>query len=483
MTKKLLLADDSITIQKVIGIIFATEDYQLIVCDDGDEAFSKALEEYPDLVIADVSMPGKDGFELCEAIKSTQSLAHTSVLLLPGTFEHFDESRAEAVAADGWLSKPFESQALLDKVSQLIDAAPLRLGAAEETPEEVVDFSAAPVVAEESGVDEVALGLDEVEELGAAVDDSADDIWDAVSFEEEDLQQAEEAPVAEPLELSPESEEESDFSFSEEKTSLELTDEVIEESVEEPAAEIEDASLELTEEETVSFDEPAGDEDLSVGTEEVLPVVEPVSEDSLDEDEEILDLVEDDILEEETVEEAPGFVAEPVEEQRVEEPVVDQVEELSGAAAEEPLVLEEEPVTEEPELSEVEMAVEEEVFEEPVEEFAPEFPLEQEPVEPLVYTEPIPEPEPEELVSSFDPVPATEEEAPADIQETVVEQVEQQLRELSEEELKEVVAKVAGPTIEKLANEMLEQVVWEVVPDLAESMIREEIRKIRQGAE
>ena len=51
-----------------------------------------------------------------------------------------------------------------------------------------------------------------------------------------------------------------------------------------------------------------------------------------------------------------------------------------------------------------------------------------------------------------------------------------------EDELKEVVARVAGPTIEKLAGEMLEKIVWEVVPDLAEAMIREEIRKIRQGA-
>ena len=102
MTKKLLLADDSITIQKVIGIIFATEDYQLLVCDDGNEAFDKAMSELPDLVIADISMPGRDGFELCQAIKEEPRLAHTSVLLLPGTFDRFDESRAEQVGADGW---------------------------------------------------------------------------------------------------------------------------------------------------------------------------------------------------------------------------------------------------------------------------------------------------------------------------------------------------------------------------------------------
>jgi len=107
MMKKLLLADDSITIQKVVGIIFATEDFNLTMTNDGDSGFEKALELAPDLVIADISMPGKDGFELCRAIKSEPSLSHTSVLLLPGAFDHFDENKAQEVCADGCLTKRF----------------------------------------------------------------------------------------------------------------------------------------------------------------------------------------------------------------------------------------------------------------------------------------------------------------------------------------------------------------------------------------
>ncbi|MDT8419692.1 MAG: response regulator, partial [Desulfuromonadales bacterium] len=124
MTKKLLLADDSLTIQKVIGIIFANEDYQLLVTDNGDAALEKARREHPDLVIADVSMPGKDGFQLCEAIRQTAGLEHVPFLLLPGTFELFDEDRARAVGANAWLNKPFESQVLLEKVEELLAAAP-----------------------------------------------------------------------------------------------------------------------------------------------------------------------------------------------------------------------------------------------------------------------------------------------------------------------------------------------------------------------
>jgi len=438
MTKKLLLADDSITIQKVISIIFSTEDYQLIICDDGDEAFSRALAEYPDLVIADINMPGKDGFELCEAIKSAPNLANTSVLLLPGTFEHFDESRAEAVAADGWLSKPFESQALLDKVAQLIAAEPNRLVATEPEPYAPAAPVMAPSVAD-AGLDESVLGLDEVSELeGPVEDESAEDIWDAVSFEEEDLQPVE----AEPLELV-EAAEESDFGFVDTEEPLELTEEMVAETASET-----EAPLELTEYDEVTFaDAPVVEETYAAEAfEEELPEAEFVSEALLEEDEEILELEEEDILEEDEVE----TVAEVAEEEFVVEN--DYVAET--AVEEETVAFDDLPLEEELELAEAsEFAVE------------PEF---------------VAEPEPElEYVEEPQAAPAVE----LAVAGSSVEQVEQQLRGLSEDELKEVVARVAGPIIEKLANEMLEQIAWEVVPDLAESMIREEIRKIRQGAE
>ncbi|RLB61352.1 MAG: hypothetical protein DRG80_04120, partial [Deltaproteobacteria bacterium] len=195
MMKKLLLADDSITIQKVVGIILSTEEYQLEITDDGDRAFAKALEEIPDLVIADISMPGKDGFELCRAIKSEPSLSNTSVLLLPGAFDHFDEAKAGEVCADGWLTKPFESQSLLDKVSQLLEAEPVRMAgtAVAEEAEPPLETQAETLgINVDTAVSEELLGLDAVDSLASSAGDvdeeSTDDIWDAVSFAEEDLQ-------------------------------------------------------------------------------------------------------------------------------------------------------------------------------------------------------------------------------------------------------------------------------------------------------
>lgn len=129
MAKKILLADDSITIQKVIMITLASEDYELIIVGDGDSAVSKARELKPDLVLADVAMPGKNGYEVCTAIKNDDALKNTPVLLLAGTFEPLNREEAAKAGADDSIVKPFESQELIDKVRDLIKKGETGAGA------------------------------------------------------------------------------------------------------------------------------------------------------------------------------------------------------------------------------------------------------------------------------------------------------------------------------------------------------------------
>jgi CheY-like chemotaxis protein len=123
MPKTLLLADDSVTIQKVVGITFANEDVELVTVDNGDDALARARVLKPDIVLADVSMPGLDGYALCSALKAEPELSHIPVLLLAGTFDNFNEARAAEAQVDAHIAKPFEAQALVDQVHRLLERA------------------------------------------------------------------------------------------------------------------------------------------------------------------------------------------------------------------------------------------------------------------------------------------------------------------------------------------------------------------------
>ena len=135
MPKILLLADDSVVIQKLVGLSFANEDVEVITTDNGDDALARAREVRPDLVLADVVMPGKSGYEVCEAVKADADLRHIPVLLLTGSFEAFDEDRARQVGSDGHLAKPFETQDLVDRVMGLLSQAPAATPSPTRTPE------------------------------------------------------------------------------------------------------------------------------------------------------------------------------------------------------------------------------------------------------------------------------------------------------------------------------------------------------------
>ncbi len=122
MTKpKLLLADDSATIRKVVELTFADEGIEVFAVADGDAAMLKFVEVQPDIVLVDVEMPGPSGYQICEMIKQDEATRHIPVLLLVGSFEPFDQDEAERAGADGFLTKPFHSiRDLVARVSDLL---------------------------------------------------------------------------------------------------------------------------------------------------------------------------------------------------------------------------------------------------------------------------------------------------------------------------------------------------------------------------
>lgn len=478
MSKKVLLADDSVTIQRVVEIILADGDYDLLIADNGDAALNKAQADRPDIVLADIYMPGKDGYQLCAAVKQDGALSGIPVLLLSGTFEAFDESKALAAGADGWIAKPFESQALLEQMEELL-ARPAAATALTEAPDAASAAEAAASVAEPdmwADIEIDTLAEDQSEEFlvdaTAGPEDSvdeveleADSLWD-----EEPLLGSDDQPVA----LADEEEVEvGEIDFTE---------------LAEPAT----ASDELTLAEDAA--------ELVEAPEEVLFLDE--SDLLIEDDAEPVTIAEEETFEFVTLEESTTATEEVASESFQETPAAADDTDLESQPAEavaEPAAAEE-PAPEAAEEVVADIFPEPEVADETVAAAEPELPMEPEsalepepvtaPAEPAVSglgffrnsgliarlaggeeAEPVAEVAAEEQPVSPEPpaAPVTKE--------AVVERVQG----LSEQELTAIVEQVAGKVIERLASTMLEKIAWEVVPDLAESLIKEEISRITAG--
>ena len=121
--RKLLLADDSITIHKVVELILAGEGFEIKTMNNGEDALAAIPDFKPDIVLADVEMPRMNGYLLCEKIKQDPSTSKIPVLLLAGAFEPFDEESAKRVHADGFVIKPFDAQELINKIQEAIESA------------------------------------------------------------------------------------------------------------------------------------------------------------------------------------------------------------------------------------------------------------------------------------------------------------------------------------------------------------------------
>ena len=134
MPKKILLADDSITIQKVVELTFSDGDYEVTAVNNGAKAIQKLSEMRPDIILSDIIMPEKNGYEVCEFVKSHPEYRNIPVILLTGTFEPFDPDRADKAGCDAVVTKPFESQSLIHKVEELIQQSQATMATSE--PEE-----------------------------------------------------------------------------------------------------------------------------------------------------------------------------------------------------------------------------------------------------------------------------------------------------------------------------------------------------------
>jgi CheY-like chemotaxis protein len=130
--RSILLADDSPTIQRLVKQTFVDADLEIVAVSNGDAAVKKLSEVRPHLVLADVYMPGRNGYEVCTFIKNQPAYSNTPVVLLVGAFDAFDMETAKQAGASAHITKPFEPQALVDLVNSLL--ASVATDTADEAP-------------------------------------------------------------------------------------------------------------------------------------------------------------------------------------------------------------------------------------------------------------------------------------------------------------------------------------------------------------
>ncbi len=115
-----LVADDEPSTLALVANHLSTQGYRVIEATDGDEAWTLACQELPDVVVLDVMMPGMSGWEVCRKIREAVSLAHTGVVMLTGIGDALNELTSPLYGADAYLNKPFQFTKLAELVEETL---------------------------------------------------------------------------------------------------------------------------------------------------------------------------------------------------------------------------------------------------------------------------------------------------------------------------------------------------------------------------
>ena len=119
-THTVLIADDEPNILVTLEFLMQREGHRVLLARDGDEALAQLRAHRPQLVLLDVMMPGKTGFEVCQALRADEALAHTKVLMLTAKGRDTDVAQGLGVGADAYMTKPFSTRELAARVRELL---------------------------------------------------------------------------------------------------------------------------------------------------------------------------------------------------------------------------------------------------------------------------------------------------------------------------------------------------------------------------
>lgn len=120
MAASVLIVDDEPNIVLSLEFLMRQAGYDVRVARDGDAALAAVAERAPDLVLLDVMMPGRDGYEVCQAIRANPACARTRIVMLTARSREVEREKGIALGADDYVTKPFSTRALVERVREML---------------------------------------------------------------------------------------------------------------------------------------------------------------------------------------------------------------------------------------------------------------------------------------------------------------------------------------------------------------------------
>ncbi len=254
MKKNVVLADNSYTIRRIVELSFSDEeDIELVSLENGKDIENKLLELKPSVVLVDIKLPDMNGYEVCKFINENESLKMTKVFLIKGGFEPVDEDQLKGLAYEDFITKPFDSKALVITIKSIIDAQ------ADEDPAPTQSVDIPSSMPEEiSEINDIMDKSDSIDFSGVQSDISTSGLTDNIDSPESDTTIRDEVLPSEEItqgsgiddeidKLSPEQNEELANPFKGEDSDTMSEEELVKENIKKQEAELEINSLTMEE--------------------------------------------------------------------------------------------------------------------------------------------------------------------------------------------------------------------------------------------
>ncbi len=119
-SKKILIVDDEPDVASLLNLMLRSKGYETIIASDGQEALEKARHEQPDLIVLDIMLPRLDGYKVARMLKFDEKFSHIPIIMVTAKIQEKDKKTGLEMGADAYVTKPFDTAMLLEKINEVL---------------------------------------------------------------------------------------------------------------------------------------------------------------------------------------------------------------------------------------------------------------------------------------------------------------------------------------------------------------------------